>query len=57
MHTNVIRAKVECCIDDDNNGLRFISDDEARERLRQISENLQSWVNTLPYKRTISVQK
>lgn len=51
-----IRANVDCCIDDDN-GTRFISDDEARERLRQISENLHSWVDTLPYKRTISVKK
>lgn len=51
-----IRANVDCCIDDDN-GTRFISDDEARERLRHISKNLQSWVNTLPYKRTISVKK
>ena len=53
----MIVANVECCIDDDNNGPRFISDDEARERLRQISENLQSWVNALPYKRKISPQK
>lgn len=50
-----IRSNADCCIDD--NGTRFISDDEARERLRHISENLQSWVNTLPYKKIIPIQK
>ena len=52
----VIRAEVECCTDE-GSGPRFISDDEAREGLRQISRNLQEWANTLPYKKTASVRK
>ena len=52
----LIRANVVCCVEE-NGKLRFISDDEAKEQLRQIREHLLNWAINLSYKKTSSIQK